>query len=130
MTDPIADMMTRIRNAALRKHKGVALPHSNIKQEIARILKEEHFIREYKVFENDGKKELRLFLKYVGRGESVIAGLKRISKPGLRVYVKWDEVPKLRGGLGLSILSTPKGLMTDKASRASKVGGELLCSVW
>jgi len=130
MTDPIADMLTRVRNAVMRKHKGIILPHSNLKQEMARILKEEEFIRDYKTVETDGKKELKLFLKYVVRGESVIVGLKRVSKPGRRVYVKWDAVPKVRGGIGISILSTSKGLMTNKASHQSKIGGELLCSVW
>ncbi len=130
MTDPISDMLTRMRNATARKHNGIALPHSSMKQEIARILKEEDFIRDYKVVETDGKKELKLFLKYVGQGESVLMGLKRISKPGRRVYVKWDEVPKVRGGLGISILSTSRGVMTQKMSYSIKVGGEFLCSVW
>jgi small subunit ribosomal protein S8 len=130
MTDPIADMLTRVRNAVMRKHKGIILPHSNLKQEMARILKEEEFIRDYKTVETDGKKELKLFLKYVVRGESVIVGLKRVSKPGRRVYVKWDAVPKVKGGIGISILSTSQGLMTNKASYQSKIGGELLCSVW
>ena len=130
MTDPIADMLTRVRNAVMRKHKGIILPHSNLKQEMARILKEEDFIRDYKTVETDGKKELKLFLKYVVRGESVIVGLKRVSKPGRRVYVKWDAVPRVKGGIGISILSTSKGLMTNKASYQSKIGGELLCSVW
>ncbi|MBI3358650.1 MAG: 30S ribosomal protein S8 [Nitrospirae bacterium] len=130
MTDPIADMLTRVRNAVMRKHKGIILPHSNLKQEMARILKEEDFIRDYKVVETDGKKALKLFLKYVVKGESVIVGLKRVSKPGRRVYVKWDAVPKVKGGIGISILSTSRGLMTHKGSYLSKVGGELLCSVW
>ncbi|MEK7747636.1 MAG: 30S ribosomal protein S8 [Nitrospirota bacterium] len=130
MTDPIADMLTRVRNAVMRKHKGLILPHSNLKQEVARILKEEDFIRDYKVTETDGKKDLTVFLKYVARGESVIVGLSRISKPGRRVYVKWDDVPKVKGGIGISILSTSKGLMTQKSSKQSKVGGELLCSIW
>ncbi|MEK7703308.1 MAG: 30S ribosomal protein S8 [Nitrospirota bacterium] len=130
MTDPIADMLTRVRNAVMRKHKGVFVPHSNLKQEVARILKEEDFIQDYKVIETDGKKELKIFLKYVTRGESVIVGLERLSKPGRRVYVKWDEVPKVKGGIGISILSTSKGLMTQKQSGQSKVGGELLCSIW
>ncbi len=130
MTDPIADMLTRVRNAVMRKHKGIILPHSNLKQEMARILKEEDFIRDYKTVETDGKRELKVFLKYVVKGESVIVGLERISKPGRRVYVKWDAVPKVKGGIGISILSTSKGLMTNKASHQAKLGGELLCSVW
>lgn len=130
MTDPIADMLTRVRNAAMRKHKAVLLPHSNLKEEITRILKEEDFIRDYKLLDSDGKKELKLFLKYVSRGESVIMGIKRVSKPGRRIYVKWDAVPLVKRGLGISILSTSKGVMTDKASHAMKVGGELLCSIW
>ena len=131
MTDPIADMLTRIRNAVMRKHKGVIVPHSNIKTEIARILKEEDFIRTYEVVDvTEQKKDIKLLFKYVKKEESVITGLKRISKPGCRVYVEWDAVPMVKGGLGISILSTSKGLMTHKASREMKVGGELLCSVW
>jgi small subunit ribosomal protein S8 len=130
MTDPISDMLTRVRNATFRKHNGIVLPHSNMKQEIARILKQEDFIRDYKVVETDGRKELKLFLKYVGQGSSVIVGLKRLSKPGRRVYVKWDEVPRVREGLGVSILSTSKGVMTQRQSYSQKVGGELLCSIW
>ena len=97
---------------------------------MARILKEEDFIRDYKVTETEGKKDITIFLKYVARGESVIVGLERVSKPGRRVYVKWDDVPKVKGGIGISILSTSKGLMTQKSSKHSKIGGELLFSVW
>jgi len=131
MTDPIADMLTQMRNALMRKHRGVVLPHSNLKGEIARILKEEDLIRDYKVVEEAGnKKALKIWLKYVDKEEPVISGLKRISKPGRRVYIGWDSVPLVKAGLGVSILSTSKGVMTDKASRAMKIGGELLCSVW
>lgn len=131
MTDPIADMLTQIRNALMRKHRGILLPHSNLKGELARILKEENLIRDYTVVEEtDKKKALKIWLKYVGKEEPVINGLKRISKPGRRVYVGWDLVPLVKGGLGVSILSTSKGLMTNKSSRAMKVGGELLCSIW
>ena len=131
MTDPIADMLTQVRNAMMRKHKGIVLPHSKLKGEIARILKEEGLIRDYKVEDETAqKKALKVWLKYVNKEESVISGLSRISKPGRRVYVKWDAVPRIKGGIGISILSTSKGLMTHKASFDMKVGGELLCSVW
>ena len=130
MTDPIADMLTRIRNANMVRHEKMELPASNIKREIAEILKREGFIREVEYIEDAKQGTLRLFLKYGANNERVITGLKRISKPGLRVYAKADEVPKVLGGLGIAVLSTSKGLMTDKEARQQQVGGEVLAYIW
>ena len=125
VTDPIADMLTRIRNANSMRYKEVEVPASKIKNEIARILKEEGFISDYKVKKNNIQDKLVLNLKYSGK-ESVITGLKRISKPGLRVYAKADEIPTVLSGLGIAIISTSKGLMTDKDARKASLGGEVL----
>jgi len=130
MTDPIADLLARIRNAKQRKHKDVYLPFSKIKAEISRILKEEGFVWDYQTSGSTGLDEIKINLKYGSKDESVITDLKRISKPGRRVYVGSDEVPYVKRGLGIAILSTSKGLMTDKNSRKEKVGGEVLCYVW
>jgi len=130
MTDPVADMLTRIRNAKQRRHEVVPIPLSKLKLEIARILKEEGFIRNYKVVSESGKGELRIYLKYVNSEEPVITDLKRVSSPGRRVYVGKESIPSVKGGLGIAILSTSKGLMTDQKSREVKVGGEVLCYVW
>ena len=130
MTDPIADMLTRIRNASSVKHDTVDIPGSKFKVELARILKEEGFIREYKFIEDDKQGNLRVFLKYGAGKERVITGIKRISKPGLRVYANKEEVPRVLGGLGISILSTSGGVMTDKQARSAGVGGEVICYVW
>ncbi|MDO5095682.1 MAG: 30S ribosomal protein S8 [Peptostreptococcaceae bacterium] len=130
MTDPIADMLTRVRNANTAKHENVDVPASNIKKEIARILLEEGFIKGYDVIE-DGKQGLiRLQLKYGKTGERVITGLKRISKPGMRVYADRDSVPKVLNGIGISIISTSKGILTDKQARELGIGGEVICYVW
>lgn len=129
MTDPIADLLARIRNAKQRKHKDLYFPFSKIKRDIAIILKEEGFIREYKTSGTTGFDEIKITLKYGGE-DSVITDLKRISKPGRRVYVGWDNIPYVKRGLGIAILSTSKGLLTDKKSRKEKVGGEVLCYVW
>ncbi|MGL5440287.1 MAG: 30S ribosomal protein S8 [Filifactoraceae bacterium] len=130
MTDPIADMLTRVRNANTVKHETVDIPASNIKKEIARILLEEGFIKGYDVTE-DGKQGLiRLQLKYGKDGERVISGIKRISKPGMRVYADTDNIPKVLNGLGISVISTSKGILTDKQARELNVGGEVLCYVW
>ena len=129
VTDPIADMLTRIRNANQMRYKEVEVPASKIKLEIARILKEEGFIVDYKVKKNNIQDILVLSLKYVDK-ERVITGLKRISKPGLRVYVKAEEVPSVLSGLGIAIISTSKGVMTDKDARANSLGGEVLAYVW
>ena len=130
MTDPIADMLTRIRNANQMRYKEVEVPASKIKIEIAWILKAEGFIADYKIKKNDVQSIIVISLKYGDRKERVITGLKRISKPGLRVYVKADEVPKVLNGLGIAILSTSKGVMTDKAARANNLGGEVLAYIW
>ena len=130
MTDPIADMLSRIRNANNARHKSVDIPCSNIKKEIAKILLDEGYIKGYDVVEDDKQGIIKIDLKYSQDGERVISGLKRISKPGLRVYVKCDDVPKVLGGLGIAIISTSKGIITDKMARQDKVGGEVICYVW
>ncbi len=129
VTDPIADMLTRIRNANQMRYKEVEVPASKMKNEIARILKSEGFIVDYKVKKNNVQDVLVLSLKYVDK-ERVITGLKRISKPGLRVYVKAEEVPTVLNGLGIAIISTSKGVMTDKEARANSLGGEVLAYIW
>ncbi|SFI34856.1 SSU ribosomal protein S8P [Tindallia magadiensis] len=130
MTDPLADMLTRIRNASAVKHESVDVPASNIKKEIARLLLEEGFIKSYDAIE-DGKQGLiRIQLKYGKNEEKVISGIKRISKPGLRVYANKDDVPRVLGGLGVAIISTSKGLVTDKQAREAGVGGEVIAYVW
>ena len=130
MTDPIADMLSRIRNANNARHKSVDIPCSNIKREIAKILLDEGYIKGYDVVEDDKQGIIKIDLKYSQDGERVISGLKRISKPGLRVYVKCEDVPKVLGGLGIAIISTSKGIITDKMARQNKVGGEVICYVW
>ena len=130
MTDPIADMLTRIRNANQLRYKEVEVPASKIKIEIARILKEEGFISDYKIQENDVQNMIELSLKYGDNKERVITGLKRISKPGLRVYVKANEVPRVLNGLGIAIISTSKGLMKDKDAREQSLGGEVIAYIW
>ncbi len=130
MTDPIADMLTRIRNANTVKHETVDIPASNIKKEIARILLEEGFIKGYDVIEDAKQGIIRAQLKYGKNNEKVITGIKRISKPGMRVYAAKHEIPKVLNGLGISIISTSKGIITDKQSRKEGVGGEVICYVW
>jgi small subunit ribosomal protein S8 len=130
MTDPIADMLTRIRNANLVRHESLEVPASKIKREICEILKREGFIRDAEYIEDGKQGIIRIFLKYGKNNERVITGLKRISKPGLRVYAKHNEIPRVLRGLGIAILSTSKGVMTDKEARQAKVGGEVLCYVW
>lgn len=131
MTDPIADMLTRIRNANQMKHKKVELPASKLKSEILNVLKQEGYITDFESV-NDGGVQgtLRIQLKYLDNEERVIRGLKKISKPGLRVYAKTDDIPKVLNGLGIAIISTSKGLLTDRAARKEKVGGEVLAYVW
>jgi small subunit ribosomal protein S8 len=129
-TDPIADMLTRIRNASRAKHARLDLPSSKLKIEIARILKDEGYLANYKVVEEKGKKTLRVFLRYTSDRRSVITDLKRVSKPGSRRYVGKFNIRPVVGGMGLSILSTPRGLMTGSAARKEGIGGELLCEVW
>ena len=130
MTDPIADMLTRIRNANVVKHETVDVPASNMKKELSRILLEEGFIRGYDVIEDGKQGIIRIQLKYGQTGERVISGLKRISKPGMRVYADKHEVPRVVNGLGISIISTSKGILTDKQARKENVGGEVICYVW
>ena len=130
MTDPIADFLTRIRNANMVRHESLEVPSSNMKVAIANILKSEGFIKDFTV-EEDGKQgAMKVFLKYGKNNERVITGLKRISKPGLRVYAKTGEVPKVLNGLGIAIVSTSEGVITDKEARAKNVGGEVLAYVW
>ena len=130
MKDPIADMLTRIRNANVVKHETVDVPASNMKKELSRILLEEGFIRGYDVIEDGKQGIIRIQLKYGQTGERVISGLKRISKPGMRVYADKHEVPRVLNGLGISIISTSKGILTDKQARKENVGGEVICYVW
>jgi small subunit ribosomal protein S8 len=130
MSDPIADMLTRIRNANMVRHEKLELPASNIKTQIADILKREGFIRDYEVIKDDKQGVLRMFLKYGAEDERVITGLKRISKPGLRVYAKADELPRVLNGLGIAVVSTSKGILTDKEAREQAIGGEVLAYVW
>ena len=130
MSDPIADMLTRIRNANMVRHEKLELPASNIKTQIADILKREGYIRDYEVIKDDKQGVLRMFLKYGAGDERVITGLKRISKPGLRVYAKADELPRVLNGLGIAVVSTSKGILTDKEAREQAIGGEVLAYVW
>ncbi|HYV03399.1 MAG TPA: 30S ribosomal protein S8 [Blastocatellia bacterium] len=130
MTDPIADMLTRIRNAYAAKHQKVDMPVSGIKLEIARILKEEGFINTFKVTGEGARRNIRVYLRYGPKGEQVMSKLERVSKPGCRVYVKSSAIPKVLGGMGINIISTSRGLMSDSRARREKVGGELLCRVY
>ncbi len=129
MTDPISDMLNRVRNALARKYDQVDIPQSRVKKEIARLLKEEGFIKNVEAITNDSHPFLRLGLKY-RKEESIITGLKRVSLPGRRVYVGWDRLPSVRGGLGMAVISTPQGIMTEKDSRKRGIGGEVICYVW
>jgi len=129
-TDPIADMLTRIRNANMAEKKVVRMPYSKMKSEIARLLKSEGFIKDYTMENEDGKPVLNLFLKYTVDREPVIQGLRRISKPSCRKYASADELPRVLGGIGIAILSTSSGVLTDNEARQKKVGGEILCYVW
>ncbi len=130
MTDPIADMLTRIRNAVTAKHEYVNIPASKMKVAIADVLRNEGFIKGYEVTDDANKKLMRLHLNYTGKKEPVLTGLQRVSKPGLRVYVQKREIPRVFGGLGIAILSTPEGVMTGQSARQKSIGGEVLCYVW
>ena len=130
VTDTIADMLTRIRNAVQMRYVEVKVPASNIKKEIARILKDEGFINDYSINKDNAQGTILLKLKYTDKKERAITGLKRISKPGLRVYAKSDEIPKVLNGLGIAIISTSKGIMTDKEARKENLGGEVLAYIW
>jgi small subunit ribosomal protein S8 len=130
VTDPIADMLTRIRNSVLIKAEKVDIPASRMKVEIAKIMKEEGFIKSYKIIKDKKQGVLRVALKYTAENRPVLEGLKRISKPGRRVYVGKDEVPGVMGGMGIAVVTTPKGILTDKSCRREGVGGEVLCYIW
>ena len=130
MNDPIADMLTRIRNAQVAKHDAVVLPASNAKKAIAKILLAEGYVKSVDFVDDGPQGSIKIALKYVGGKQPVIAGLKKISKPGLRVYAKGAELPKVLGGLGIAIISTSKGLMTDKEARKQLIGGEVLAYIW
>ena len=129
-TDPIADMLTRIRNASQAKFKTVDIPASNMKRDIAEILFNEGYIKAYEEIKNDNQGIIRVSLKYTEKGKKVISGLKRISKPGLRIYASKEELPKVLNGLGIALISTSKGIMTDKKARELGVGGEVLAYIW
>lgn len=129
LTDPIADMLTRIRNANAVMHEKVDMPHSNLKERLAEILKEEGYISNFKVITDGNKKNIRIYLKYVGK-ERVIKGIKRISTPGRRVYSPVEEMPRVLSGLGIAIVSTSKGIVTDRVARKENIGGEILAFVW
>ncbi|WP_105956366.1 30S ribosomal protein S8 [Apilactobacillus quenuiae] len=130
MTDPIADFLTRVRNANMARHESVEVPASKMKKSIAEILKREGFIRDVEYMDDDKQGVIRVFLKYGKNNEHVISGLKRISKPGLRSYVKSDSIPKVLNGLGVAVISTSEGVITDKEARAKKIGGEVLAYIW
>ena len=130
MTDPIADMLTRIRNSVMSGQAMTAMPSSKVKAEIAKILKEDGFIRAYKILKDKKQGVLRITLKYAADNEAVISGIKRISKPGRRVYADKDSIPTVMGGVGISVLSTSRGVLGDKTCRREKVGGEVLCHIW
>ncbi|HEY33475.1 MAG TPA: 30S ribosomal protein S8 [Dehalococcoidia bacterium] len=130
VTDPIADMLTRVRNAVMVRHDSVLIPSSKMKLAIASILKDEGFISDYEVVRDKTQRVIKVHLKYRDRNEPVISGLERVSKPGLRVYVQKKEIPRVYGGLGIAILSTPEGVMTGQQAWRRGVGGELLCYIW
>lgn len=129
ISDPIADMLTRIRNAQVARHESVAVPNSRIKAEIARVLKSEGFIRDYEM-PKEQERDIKIHLRYSGKRDPVVSGLKRISKPGLRIYTKAKDMPRILGGLGIAIVSTPQGVMTAAEAKRANVGGEIICYVW
>ena len=130
MSDPLADMLTRIRNAGMVRYETVDIPMSNLKVGVAKVLRQEGYIKDYQIIEDNKQGTLRIALKYGPNNERVISGIRRISKPGLRKYVKADDIPKVLSGLGISILSTSKGIITDREARRLCVGGEILCEAW
>ena len=130
MTDPIGDMLTRIRNGIMASYDAVDIPSSKLKMNITKVLKSEGFIKNYRIMNEGARETIRVFLKYDENGVAVIGGLKRVSKPSRRSYTKSDKIPKVLGGLGVNILSTSKGVMTDREARKVGVGGEILCAVW
>ena len=130
MSDPLADMLTRIRNAGMVRYETVDVPMSNLKVGVAKVLREEGYINDYEIIEDNKQGTLRIMLKYGPNDEKVINGIRRVSKPGLRQYVKADDIPKVMSGLGISILSTSKGIITDREARRLRIGGEILCEAW
>ena len=130
VTDPIADMLTRIRNALLARHDDVAMPTSRVKEEIARILKADGFIHGYELYVEGPRRQMRVFLKYTAERQPVLTGLKRVSRPGRRIYARRDDIPRVKGGLGFAIVSTSKGIMTGEDAYKSGVGGEVVCYIW
>jgi small subunit ribosomal protein S8 len=130
ISDPIADMLTRIRNATMVRHDAVLVSSSRLKLAIAKILKEEGFIKDYEIVREESQKNIKIYIKYQERNQPVLTGLERVSKPGLRIYVEKKEIPRVYGGMGIAILSTPKGVMTGKQAWRQGIGGELLCYVW
>jgi small subunit ribosomal protein S8 len=130
VTDPVADLLTRIRNGSMAEHEKVDVPASKLKVRVVEILKEEGFIKNFRLIEDQKQGVLRVYLKYGPAQERVITGLRRVSKPGRRLYVSADRIPSVLGGMGVAILSTPRGVLTDRESRKAKVGGEVLCYVW
>jgi len=130
LSDPIADMLTRIRNAMQARQQKAEIPASNLKVEIARILKEEGYIANYRVAEEDGKKTIKVYLKYDAYDAPVVTRIERVSKPGRRVYASSDKIPRVIGGMGVNILTTSRGVMTGRRAREARVGGEILCNVW
>ena len=130
LTDPVADFLTRIRNSIRARHQKLDVPASKLKAEIARILKEEGYISNFKATEEEGHKILRVYLKYANNNEAVISNVNRVSRPGCRVYVRRTEIPRVLGGMGINILTTPRGVMTGRQARKQGLGGELLCEVW
>ena len=130
LTDPVADMLTRIRNALGARHQKVDVPASKLKLEIARILKEEGYVSNFKATEEEGHKVIRIYLKYDNNNDAVISNVARVSRPGCRVYVRRTEIPRVLGGMGINILTTPRGVMTGRQARKQGLGGELLCEVW
>lgn len=130
MTDPISDMLARIRNASIARHDRADMPHSNLKQHVAEVLKSEGYLDDVRVSEGEGPKTLTIVMRYGRDRSSAIDGVRRVSAPGCRVYVRHDRIPRVRSGMGISILSTSQGVMTDRLAREKRVGGELLCEVW
>jgi len=130
MTDPISDLLTRVRNATKARQRKVDIPSSGVKVAIVDIWQKVGFIKDYKLFRQDEKGVLRLYLKYLGKNEPVIHGLRRVSKPSRRVYARHNELPKVLGGLGVAIISTSRGILTDEVARENRVGGEVLCAIW
>jgi len=130
MTDPIADLLTRIRNANQKAFEKLEVPHSRFKEEIVRILKEEGYLKDYRILRDQGRSILKIAMKYGEREKRVITRLERVSRPSRRVYVGHGEIPRVQGGMGVAIISTPKGVMTDRQARAANVGGEVVCYVW